>query len=332
MWNNNKVICVHGHMTTPPDFRAFAAQLTANRTPKRSHLNMSDERLENSLQRHLTKLKDGKIDFQLLGPRPVADWHFEALYLQDKWSETTNDVIAQTVRLHPELFLGMAHLPERWDEMDSTHMLDEFDRAVNELGFVGAYVNPDPGGNSQTPGMNDEWWYPLYEKAQELDVPLMVHPSISMDPRIEIIPANYQFNNVTEEYLATMLLTHGDVFDVFPRLKVVICHYGGALDRFVLNDEGHISRRGYGTNLFFDTCAYDDSFVSAAVQQKGPEALVFGTEAPGSGGHVRLDTGKPSDEYVVDGIDKLPFLNDAQKMDIFYNNPKKVFTKIGDRA
>ena len=176
--------------------------------------------------------------------------------------------------------------------------------------------------------MNTEYWYPLYEKAQELDAPLLVHPSIHFDEKREIIPASYQYNNVVEEYLALQLLTHSDVFDVFPRLKIVISHFGGALDRFVLSDAGHISRKGYGTNLFFDTCAYDNDFFNAAVKQKGAEACVFGTEAPGSGGAVRTDTGKPSDEYVVDLIDQVPFISEDEKLGILQRTPLKVFSRV----
>ncbi len=331
MWKGQRTVDVHGHMTTPADYRAFAAGLTANRTPRTARLQISDDALEGALQRHLKKMDDGNIDYQLLGPRPVSMSHWESIYLQNKYAEVTNDVIAQTVRLHPDRFAGMAQLPQHWQH-DTKACLEEFERSVKDLGFVGAYLNPDPGGNSLTPGMNTEYWYPLYEKAQELDAPLMVHPSIHFDERREIIPASYQYNNVVEEYLALQLLTHGDVFDVFPRLKIVICHFGGALDRFVLSDTGHISRKGYGTNLFFDTCAYDNDFFNAAVKQKGADACVFGTEAPGSGGASRTDTGKPSDEYVVDLIDQVPFISEDEKLGILQRIPLKVFSRVDEKV
>lgn len=331
MWNGQRTVDVHGHMTTPPEFRAFSHNLTANRTPRSANLTISDDRLEDALKRHLTKIDDGKIDYQLVGPRPVSYWHFETMRLQRKWAEVTNDVIAQTVRLHPDRFAGMAQLPQHF-EHDIDESLEEFERAVNDLGFVGAYLNPDPGGNHLTPGMNDEYWYPLYEKSVELDAPLLVHPSINFDPRIEIIPASYQYNNVTEEYLALQLLTHSDVFDTFPELKIIICHFGGALDRFVLTDKGHISRKGYGTNLFFDSCAYDTDFVTAAVKQKGVDSVVFGTEAPGSGGAIHPVTGKPSDENVVDLLDSLDFLSDSDKLNILQTTPLKVFSRVDPKV
>ena len=46
---------------------------------------------------------------------------------------------------------------------------------------------------------------------------LVVHPSISKDPRFEILPHSYQFNNVKEEWLATLLLEQSDVFAKLPQ-------------------------------------------------------------------------------------------------------------------
>ncbi len=320
MYNGIKVIDVHGHMSTPPEFRAHIANNVALNTP--SKLQLSDERLETALQRHLQVMDERNIDVQLVGPRPVAMWHWMRPFLQENWTRVTNDVIAQSVRLHPDRFVGMAQLPQSPYDKDTRHCAVELERCVKELGFVGAYLNPDPGGQKTVPGVNDEFWYPLYEKAQELGAVLMVHPSASYDRRLEVIPHNYQINNVTEEYIAMMLYQHTRVFDDFPRLKIVICHCGGGLQRFIPTD--HHLGRDFPDNLFFDTCAYDTDFLTAAIRQKGVDRMLFGTEAPGSGGAVRPDTGRPSDD-LVPVIDRLEILSHEDKVKIFHTNAKKVF-------
>jgi predicted TIM-barrel fold metal-dependent hydrolase len=219
----------------------------------------------------------------------------------------------------------MAQLPQN-SKLDTRNCIPELDRCVKELGFVGAYVNPDPAGDKQTPGMHEEYWFPLYEKAQELDVPLMVHPSVSYDRRIEVIPANYQMNNYIEEFVATQLLSHSEVFQTFPRLKIVICHCGGALNRFIPTDR-HVAQKDLTRNLYYDCCAYDVNFLTAAIKQRGVDQMLFGTEAPGSGGAVRPDTGRPSDD-LVPVIDSLEFLTAEDKMKILQRNPLKVFTRV----
>ncbi len=323
MYQGQKVVDVHGHMTTPPQFRLYVANLVSQNSPQKFEL--TDEQLANAQKNHLKVIDERNIDLQLLGPRPIAMWHWMRPFLQELWCRVTNDTIARIVKLHPDRFVGMAQLPQN-SKLDTRNCIAELERCVKELGFVGAYINPDPAGDKQTPGIHEEYWHPLYQKAQELDVPLMVHPSVSYDRRIEVIPANYQMNNYTEEFIAMHLLSHGNVFQTFPRLKIVICHCGGALNRFIPTDR-HVAQKDLSHNLFFDCCAYDVNFMTAAIKQRGVDQMLFGTEAPGSGGAVRPETGRPSDD-LVPVIDSLEFLSTEDKMKILQKNPLKVFTHV----
>jgi predicted TIM-barrel fold metal-dependent hydrolase len=325
MYNNQKIVDVHGHMTTPAPFRQFLAETVAQNTPGRK-LEMTDEQLENAQQRHLKFMDDRNIDIQLIGPRPIAMWHWMRPFLQEFWATTVNNVITRIVKLHPDRFRGMAQLPQT-KEKDTRNCVGELERAVKELGFVGAYLNPDPAGDRQVPGVHEEYWFPLYEKAVQLDVPLMIHPSITYDRRLEVIPANYQMNNYIEEFIAQQIYSHSKVFDVFPKLKIVVCHCGGALNRFIPTDHHVGSQKDLRNNLYYDCCAYDVNFLTAAIKQRGVDQMLFGTESPGSGGAVRPETGRPSDD-LVPVIDGLSVLSAEDKLKIFQKNPLKVFTKV----
>lgn len=325
MYNGQTVVDVHGHMTTPAGFRQFLAEIVSQNTPGRK-LEVTDEQLENAQQRHLKFMDDRNVDVQLIGPRPIAMWHWMRPFLQEFWAETTNNVIARIVKLHPDRFRGMAQLPQCSISKDTRNCLPEFERCVKELGFVGAYLNPDPGGDKQTPGVHEEYWFPLYEQAVELDVPLMIHPSVTYDRRLEIIPANYQMNNYIEEFIAMQLLTHSKVFEIFPKLKITICHCGGGLNRFIPTDK-HVGQGDFSKNLFYDCCVYDVHYLEAAIKQRGVDQILFGTESPGSGGAIRPETGMPSDD-LIPVIDGLNFLSTEDKLKIFQTNPLKVFTKV----
>lgn len=324
MYNGYKVVDVHGHMTTPAPFRQFLAETVAQNTPGRK-LEMTDEQLENAQQRHLKFMDERNIDIQLIGPRPIAMWHWMRPFLQDFWCRTVNDVIARIVKLHPDRFRGMAQLPQN-KEKDTRNCVAELERCVKELGFVGAYLNPDPAGDRQTPGVHEEYWHPLYEKAVELEVPLMVHPSITYDRRLEIIPSNYQMNNYLEEFVAMQLYSHSNVFKVFPKLKIVICHCGGGLNRFIPTDK-HVGQGDFSKNLFYDCCCYDVHYLEAAIKQRGVDRMLFGTESPGSGGAIRPDNGRASDD-LIPVLDEVSFLSAEDKKKIFQTNPLKVFTKV----
>jgi predicted TIM-barrel fold metal-dependent hydrolase len=360
MFKGHRVIDVHGHMSSPPEFRAFAFNLIALRTA--AELAISEERMAPPLARHLRMLDSHNIDLQLISPRPVAMMQWEEPHLVNVWTRATNDVIAQQCTCHPDRFAGVAQLPQHRSQ-DTSHVLAELERCIGELGFVAALVNPDPGADRQTPGMDDEYWYPLYREAEQLNATLVVHPSISRDPRLVRIPHSYQYNNLTEETLATLLLEHSDVFDTFPKLRIVICHCGGALRRLlefgqpvdaVLADRGEGSVIGasgetaggsagvtgnvevgaghdWSDNLFFDTCSYDPHFLATAFHQRGPKRLVFGTEVPGSGSDLYNPVlGAPADDVLamIDGFD---FLTDDEKIAVVHHNPLRVFPLLGGR-
>jgi predicted TIM-barrel fold metal-dependent hydrolase len=249
--------------------------------------------------------------------------------------------------MHPDRFRGVAQLPQvgvDWYK-DTSYCVPEFERAVKELGFVAATLNPDPAGDRKAPGVNEPYWYPIYEASIDLKAPLIIHASISKDPRITILPHNYQYNFLTEEALATELYEQSDVFERYPELKIIVCHCGGALSRFVPRAESSGIQGGgsaglsmgnttadYGSkahdptnNLFFDTCAYDPGYLALAFQQRGVSQMMFGTEAPGSGtGVLNPNTGKPSDD-LVPVINSFDFLTDADRTSIYHDRAIEVF-------
>lgn len=362
MYNGRKVIDVHGHISTPPQFRAFAYNLIALRPPQGGKLSIPDEALAPGLERHLRMMDERDIDVQLLSPRPVGMMHWERPHLVHSWTQVTNDTIAQVCRIHPDRFIGVGQLPQNTHE-GCEHCVAELERCVHELGFVGAILNPDPGGDRKAPGVDDRYWYPLYEKAEELQATLVVHPSLTLDPRVEKIDSPYQYNNLTEETLATMLYENSSVFEDFPRLKVVVCHCGGAPRRLlkrgvpqsgleqergnhnIVGDSGeqvggqvgmkaefaHAKLRDTSDNLFFDTCSYDPHFLTAALRQRGTRQMVFGTEVPGSGSDLaNPETGKPCDD-VLATIRSFDWLTESEIMAMCHDNPMRVFPLLDGR-
>lgn len=345
MFRGFTVLDCHGHMSTPPEFRAYGYSLISNRSPRAPRLSIDESRLRLSLGRHLSMLDERNIDVQLISPRPVAMMHWEQPFIVHNWTRVTNDVIKQICDLEPARFIGVAQLPQTKEE-DTSHCLGELQRSVNELGFVAAMVNPDPGADRSYPGLNDPSWFPLYEAAEDLQVPLIVHPSITRDPRLSIVPSSYQYNNLTEEALAILLLKHSDVFDRYPRLRMVVCHGGGALPR-MLEGAPSSGQTGGGqamtptatrgaepdeeegrdlkANLFVDTCAYNPIFLEAVLKQYGAGNVIFGTEVPGSGtGALNVETGRPSDD-LLPVLERFAFLTDDELKQILHDNLLSIF-------
>lgn len=342
MLDGYPVIDCHGHMSSPPEFRGQMAQLIALRTPM-GQMHFDDDRWRGPLERHIRVMDERNIDVQLLSPRPVAMMHWERPHLVRAWTETTNRAIEYICGRYPERYAGIAMLPQSSTET-TERCADLLEEWVTGHGFVGGLLNPDPGADRSTPGMNESYWFPLYERSEALNAPLIVHPSITRDPRVDILSHSYQYNNVTEEYLALLLLQESDVFARFPNLRIVICHCGGAIDRFVTNGESSGQAGGGGSstgrtesedaghshldvseNLFVDSCLYDPWLLTAGIKKFGTDRVLLGTEAPGSGTSVLNPlTNKPSDDLVA-LLCALEFLSDEDRKKLAHDNAMKVF-------
>jgi predicted TIM-barrel fold metal-dependent hydrolase len=321
---------IHGHVSAPLNGTPALALMLASNTPididprtaTNALLGLNEEAWQESTRQHLHELDIRSIEAQLIGPRPFLMLGWMNQHILESWTRFVNNMIAKQVSLAPDRLVGACQLPQNAHAGDLSGSVHELERCVNELGFKAVYLSPDPTGDRKSPGMHTSYWDPIYAKCQDYGLPIIVHGSNCMDPRIEAIPHNYQIGFVWEQYLATQLFSHGEVFDRFPELKVLICHCGGALDRFIKTDP-HLSQKDVSRNLFFDTNALDLNFLEAAIKQRTPQRMCFGTEAPGSGRAVRPETGRPGDD-LVPVISSFDFLSEEDKVTIFNKNPAHV--------
>jgi predicted TIM-barrel fold metal-dependent hydrolase len=339
VYGGYKVLDIHAHVSAPEETQAFLVSMIGSNTPVPSPYSaarrieyttqnrVSDERLRETFAKHVAYIDERNIDVQLLGPRPYTQFGWMEPHLTPAWARYVNDLIHLQCEMFPDRFIGACQLPQISTAPDTSHCVAEIERCVSEYGFAGVYASPDPDGLRTTPGMHEAYWFPLYEACESMDLPIIVHGTGTRDPRFRDIPYNYQLGFVTEQYLSVQFLRHGDVFDRFPRLRILVCHCGGALDRFIAQDPHQVTK-DLSQNLFFDTCGYDLNFLEAAIKQRGVGSSCFGTEAPGSGRAVRPETGRTSDDLVPVIGEQFDWLTDADRRQIFHDNPAKLCPKL----
>ena len=332
MYKDMKVLDVHGHVSHP--FGGMGRMMMFMQavdspmpspigTPGAAEAGLGEEDFAVTVDRHVAQLDDRGIERQVIGPRPFLMLGFTGEHLQPAWTRLVNDAIHQQCQMYPDRFIGAAQLPQNAHAEDTTHCLEELNRCVDEYGFQGVYVSPDPEGKRNSPGMHETYWDPIYQACQQRGLPIIVHGTNCNDRRFEPVPHSYQLGFVSEQYWANQILSHSDVFERFPDLKVIICHCGGALDRWIPNDP-HLSQKDLSSNLFFDTCAHDEPYLECAIKQRTPDRMCFGSEVPGSGGALREGSGRPADDLVpiIGGFD---FLSEKDKKTIFHDNPLRLF-------
>ena len=283
-------------------------------------------------------LEARKIDAQILSPHPLQfhGWMEDEILFQS-WIGYQNDLAFKIVQARPDVFVGSCQVPQRADAKDTVHCLEELERCVAEMGFVAAYVSPDPNGKGNTPPMHAAYWYPLYEKCQELGVPLLVHGTDVLNPQFHAweMTRYFEFNFMVPQSIATATLRqHPELFERFPGLRIIVCHCGAFLDR--LGENAPFRARENATRLsqglFYDTAAYDLDFIALAIKQRGASQFVFGTEAPGSGLDLRPGTQQTADDLVpmFESHATLGFLSDEEKTDILHRTPARLAPGLAD--
>lgn len=330
------IIDCHGHYTTAPDahqkFRdQQLAKLKDPLAPTPTPAKISDDEIRETIEKNQLKLqKERGADITIFSPRASAMAHHvgdEAVSQQ--WTRACNDLIKRVVDLYPENFVGVCQLPQS-PGVPISHSVQELERSVKDLGFVGCNLNPDPsGGHWTAPPLTDKHWYPFYEKMVELDVPAMIHVSASCNPNFHATGAHY----INADTTAFMQFIEGNLFKDFPSLRFIIPHGGGAVPYHWGRYRGladmlkrpplpqHVMK-----NVFFDTCVYHQPGIDLLVKVIDIDNILFGSEMVGAVRGIDPETGNYFDD-TKRYIDALS-ISDADKRRIFEGNARRVFPRL----
>ena len=332
------IIDCHGHYTTAPkahnEWRAAQVRAHDEATSPPAYPIISDDEIIATIETNQLRVTTERgTDLTIFSPRASAmEHHVGDAPVADAWARACNDLIARVVELFPRSYVGVCQLPQTPDH-DLTNAIRELKRTVNELGFVGCNLSPDPsGGNWTGPPLTDRSWYPLYETMVELDVPAMIHVSSSCNPNFHSTGAHYLNADTT----AFMQLIQGDLFSDFPTLRFVIPHGGGAVPyhwgRFrgladMLNrpalDE-HLMR-----NVFFDTCVYHEPGVRLLCEVIDTKNILFGSELLGAVRGLDPSTGAYFDD-TKRYVEALSMSTQARAA-IYESNARRVYPRLDAR-
>jgi 4-oxalmesaconate hydratase len=327
------IIDCHGHVSAPAELWVYKALLLSHRGEHgRRFPELTDQEILAHTDRkemapcgHLSMLDRVGTDYQLISPRPFQMMHSEKPGKLVHWfTEETNNIIARQCQLMPERFAPIAGLPQvAGGPVEG--VLGELERCVR-MGFKGCLLNPDPFENNgtQPPPMGDRYWYPLYEKLCELDVPAHIHSAGSRSER-----APYTLNFLLEETMAVYGLVESDVFRDFPELKIVVSHGGGAIPYHIGRFRSSAARRGFEfidrlRHLYFDTVLYSEEALRLLIKTVGVDRCLFGAECPGVGSAINPDTGATFDD-IAPYIRGFEWLSEQDKVLILEGNARALF-------
>lgn len=326
------IIDSHAHTVFPDGVQGYMADLVASRAnptagPRKP---VTDDALRAVTEKHIENMTKVGTDVQLISPRPFAQLHsLRPAKVTELWTRFNNDLIHRQCAMFPDRLKGVAGLPQ-FRDTSPANCVEELERCVRELGFVGCLLNPDPteGESAPPPGLGDRFWYPLYEKLVELDVPALIHSAGSVIPR-----ESYTLKFITEESIAIISLLESQVFEDFPDLKIVVSHGGGAIPYQIgrfrswsIRRKDKLSFDDKLRKLYFDTCLYSVEALELLFKTVGADNCLFGTERPGTGSAFNPDWGHDFDD-LKPVIEALPGLSAADREKIFAGNARRVYRR-----
>ena len=240
-------------------------------------------------------------------------------------AKQSNDRLGEAIAAHPKRFAGLATIAPQ-SPIDAA---TELERAVQELGLKGAIINSHTKGEY----LDDEKFWPIFEAAQSLNVPIYLHPRTPSPTMIEpyldygLYLAGWGF--AVETSLHAMRLIGGGVFDQFPNLKVILGHMGEGIPFWLQRlDDQHLLRMKMGgvkkeqklpsqyfeNNFLITTSGVTSHAVLRLVQEVlGAKRILFAADYPYA-----------SVEEAVQFMDTAP-ISDSDRQKIYHNNAEMLF-------
>jgi len=332
------IIDCHGHYTTAPKAleewrnKQIANLNTPSLGPKVSDLKISDDELRESIEvNQLAMMQERGIDLTIFSPRAsFMAHHIGDFNTSATWAAICNELCYRISQLFPDQFVGAAMLPQS-PGVDPRSSLPEMEKCIQEFGFAGINLNPDPsGGHWQEPPLSDPYWFPIYEKMVEYQVPAMIHVSTSCNACFHTTGAHYLNADTT----AFMQCLTSDLFKEFPDLKFLIPHGGGAvpyhwgrfrglaqeLKKPLLSE--HLLK-----NIYFDTCVYHQPGIDLLTKVIPVDNILFASEMIGAVRGIDPETGFYYDD-TKRYIENSAQLSESDRQKIYEGNARGLFPRL----
>ncbi len=334
------IIDCHGHYTTAPKaLKAYrdqqiAALGDASRPALAPDLKISDDEVRESIEKNQLRIqRERGIDLTIFSPQAGGMAHHIGNETTSRhWTQACNDMIHRVCALYPDSYAGVCQLPQS-PGADPANCVSELKRCVGQLGFVGCNINPDPSdGNWSGLPLTDRSWYPLYEAMIELDVPAMVHVSMSCNPNFHGTGAHYINGDTT----AFMQFIQSDLFRDLPELRFIIPHGGGAVPyhwgryRGLAQDMKRPPLTELLKNVYFDTCVYHQPGIELLLKVIPTDNVLFASEIVGAVKGIDPETGHYFDD-TKRYIEAIDWVSPENRKKIFSGNALKVYPRLAKR-
>src|SRR5450631_833157 len=310
------VIALEEHFQDP-ELGALYGPLDANAA---AHVR---ERLESFGGARLKDMDEAGIDFQVISHSAPSVQKLDAESAV-RMAPVVNDRLHAAIGSYPTRFAGFATIATP----DPKAAADELERAVTKLGFKGAMIHGLTGGRFH----DEPFFWPIYERAQALDVPIYFHPALPHPKVTEIYYQDYAkdfplvvrpgWGYTVETATQAIRLVLSGVFEKHPKLKIILGHFGETLPFLVWRIDSSLKRTGqkpmsfrdiFCGNFYVTTSGFfSNPALLCCMMEMGVDHILFAVDWP-------FVMNPPATEWMKD----VP-LSDGDKMKILSGNAKRL--------
>lgn len=268
----------------------------------------------------LRDMDEAGVDVQVLSHATASAEGPESVEL----TKRVNERLAEFCAANSARFSAFASLPVAEPESAA----DELERVVTQHRFVGAMVH----GLSKGEFLDHKKFWPIFERAEKLDVPIYLHPAV---PHANVIDAYYKeyvsdfpmltraaWGFTVEAATQAIRLVLSGVFDKHPNLKIILGHLGETLPYLVWRIDLALARPGgrsikfrdaFCTHFYVTTSGnFSNPALLCCVQEMGVDRILFAIDWP----YVPNKLG-------TDWIEQIP-LCEEDKVKILSGNAKRL--------
>jgi 2,3-dihydroxybenzoate decarboxylase len=236
-----------------------------------------------------------------------------------------NDRLAKMCASNPKRFAAFAALPT----VDPEAAADELERTVTQHGFKGAMIH----GTSHGEFIDGKKYWPIFARAEKLDVPIYLHPAMPNATVTEIYYQDYAkdfplvvrpaWGFTVETATQAIRLVLSGVFDAHPNLKVMLGHFGETLPFLMWRIDAALRRPGqkpmsfrdiFSKNFYVTTSGFfSNPALLCTVMEMGVDHILFAVDWP------FIEDNRPAVEWMA-GVP----LSDEDKAKILSGNAKRL--------
>jgi aminocarboxymuconate-semialdehyde decarboxylase len=312
-----KTIDVHSHCF----FREAGALLGGDPLAPLPNNNGASEAVI-QIEKRLAAMDSQAVDMEVLSINPF--WYNRERDLAAQIVKVQNEKLAELCASKPDRFAAFASLTLQAPDL----AVQELEAAVKKLGLRGAAI----GGSMNGEEFSDPKFHPVWAKAEELGVPLFIHPQGLPELKKRLAGNGFLSNTVGYPTETSIILSHlifEGTFDRFPGLKVIAAHGGGYLPSYAdrsdhpclvspknCNADIKLKKKPteYLKQIYFDSLVFTPEAIRHLAAQVGASQLMLGSDYP-----------YPWQLQPVDHIFASTSLSDDEKADILGRTAAKLF-------